>query len=198
MIKSKRFLSGLLFIVGLSLLTFGLYRNKIQRYRYSFNEIPAAAPTKAPQPEDPDPEVFYSPTRLVIKDLQIDLNIQESSIVDGVWQVADDEVSFLDRSAKPGEGGNIVLYGHNKWHVLGNLPDIRVGNVIEVYDDQGNTLEYEVEDTFVVSPDAVEVVEPTDHEVLTLYTCTGPLDSKRFIVKAKPISETSQKSSEEV
>jgi sortase (surface protein transpeptidase) len=53
-------------------------------------------------------------------------------------------------------------------------------------DAEGKTAKYIVSETKRVLPNAVEEVLPTDHEVVTVYTCTGFLDSQRFVVKALP------------
>ena len=187
--KRKTF-SVFLAIVGAVLIYRGIVGSSSTINSYSFDQIPESAETFQQEVDEKQDVVFGEPTRIIIENLEIDLNIESSSIVDGAWQVSDDGVSFLDRSAMPSQGGNIVLYGHNKKHILGNIYDIRVGDVINIYDDEGFVLKYEVEQTFTVTPDEVSVVQPTDHEVLTLYTCIGPFDSKRFIIKAKPVLDS--------
>lgn len=187
--QKRKVVSIIFAALGVCLILFGLYRTRIQKYKYSFAETPQPAYSSVEQ-DDKDVEqeiVFKQPNKIVISSLGVDLPVEISTINDGIWEVSDEAVSFLDRSAKPGEGGNIVLYGHNKRHILGTLPNIRVGDVIEVYDEDGKEYKYQVENTFIVTPDDVSVVQPTDHEVLTVYTCVGPFDSKRFIVKAKPL-----------
>ena len=46
---------------------------------------------------------------------------------------------------------------------------------------------YEVVDIKEVYPNQTEVIEETDDETLTLYTCSGFADSKRLIVVAKRV-----------
>ncbi|KKQ25637.1 MAG: Peptidase C60 sortase A and B [Candidatus Woesebacteria bacterium GW2011_GWA1_37_8] len=124
---------------------------------------------------------------IYIESLNIKLPITESKIENGIWQVSQDGASHLDISANPGEGGNIVLYGHNKANLFGRLTRIKIGQVVELKDEFGITHKYSVESTTTVTPDQIDYVLPKNTETLTFYTCVGFMDSKRFIVTAKPI-----------
>lgn len=119
--------------------------------------------------------------------LGVEIKIKESSVQNGVWQVFPDAVSHLDSSARIGESGNMILYGHNKDDVLGPIRHARIGGKIELKGSDGKTYGYEVVKTDTVDPNNLEYILPKSEEVLTLYTCTGFLDSKRFVVVAKRI-----------
>lgn len=119
--------------------------------------------------------------------LGIDIKISEASIKEGVWQVFPDAVSHLDNSARIGEGGNIIIYGHNKDDVLGPIRFAKVGEKIELFDASGNKYLYEVFKIDTVEPNDLTYILPTNKEILTIYTCTGFLDSKRYIAVAKKI-----------
>ena len=122
------------------------------------------------------------------KDLGIDLEVKEASINNGIWEISETTASFLNSSAKPGEGGNIVIYGHNKKDILGKLiGNIKTGMEIQIFSQNGTFFRYETIEIKTVTPNEIGVVLPTDYEILTLYTCTGLLDSKRLIIKAIPI-----------
>jgi LPXTG-site transpeptidase (sortase) family protein len=117
--------------------------------------------------------------------LGVDVKIQESRIENGVWQVFPDSASHLESSARIGEDGNIIIYGHNKNNILGPIRWAKEGTLIELFDQKGNKYLYEVFKTDTVSPDNLSYILPTKEEILTVYTCTGFLDSKRFIAVAK-------------
>ena len=98
-------------------------------------------------------------------------------------------VGHLAESALPGEPGNVVLAGHRDTFFR-PLKRIRVGDTIRLRTVKGD-FEYEVESTAVVSPDAIEVLQPTGGRTLTLITCfpfgfVGPAPN-RFIVRARDI-----------
>lgn len=131
-------------------------------------------------------ENVYKPKEVIIRELDLSLAIEESRVVNGVWEVSDERVSFLENSSAPGGGGNIVLYGHNKRDIFGRLGKLSAGSTITVINEVGDSYAYVVDEIKVVKPDDISVVQPTDHEVLTIYTCTGLLDSKRLIIKALP------------
>lgn len=92
------------------------------------------------------------------------------------------------KSSVPGKGGNIVIYAHNKKNLFGNLTTAEYGDVIYIRTSDGTIQQYQIRKKFIVSPDHIEVVEPTSYEVLTLFTCTGFADSQRLIIQAYPLS----------
>lgn len=128
------------------------------------------------------------PQRVTINSVNIDLPITPAHIVGGVWETSDTTATHLITSARPGEKSNIVVYGHNRSHLFKALHDLKEGETITLTTEDGNQYQYLVSTKTVVTPDQIEVVLPTEKEELTLYTCTGFLDSKRLVVKATPIS----------
>lgn len=126
-----------------------------------------------------------NPVRLVIAGVKIDLPVTEGSIVDGVWQTIEDGVSHLDISANPGENGNIVIYGHNLRTIFGSLPYVSMGAIVKVTAEDGTEYLYKVYNKKTVKADDISIVFATPSEVLTLYTCDGPLDSTRFVLQAE-------------
>lgn len=125
--------------------------------------------------------------RVDIEGIGVSLGVTESQIIDGVWQVSNDGASHLGISANPGESGNIVVYAHNKANLFGKLPKVRKGDLVKLKNESGATHEYAVFETLTVDPSQIDYVLPKEEEVLTMYTCVGFMDSKRFIVLAKPI-----------
>lgn len=127
------------------------------------------------------------PIRIKIDSLSISLPITEGYIENNRWDVSENGVSHLNISAYPQTPGNIILYGHNKTSILGKLVNIKQGATITLKTRDQKEYSYKVEKTLVVSPSNVEILESHNKEIITLYTCTGFADLKRFVVVAKPI-----------
>lgn len=121
--------------------------------------------------------------------LGVDIKIKESNIENGVWEVFSDAISHLSSSSRIGEGGNIILYGHNRNDVLGPIRWAKEGEKIELTGEDGKIYLYKVVKTDIVNPDNLEYLLPQDEETLTLYTCIGFFDRQRFIAVAKPLIE---------
>lgn len=90
--------------------------------------------------------------------------------------VAPGQVNWWRDSAHPGEGSNVVLYGHSPG-VFTDLHKLRRGAVITV-SFQGRDYAYVVTRVFVVSNSVGKVeaghwIEPTPEERLTVVTCAG-------------------------
>ena len=72
-------------------------------------------------------------------------------------------------TAPIGESGNLAIAGHRD-SFFRVLKDIAKGDRIELVSGDG-TSGYQVTDTWIVNPDAVNVLEPTGSDVITLVTC---------------------------
>ena len=115
----------------------------------------------------------------------VDIDIKNTSINNGVWAIHPNNANYLINSAGIGDGGNIIIYGHNRDDIMGPIRYIKDGAIVEILGSDGKTYIYEVIKTDVVDPNNLSYIGETNDETLTLYTCTGFLDSKRYIVVAK-------------
>lgn len=122
-----------------------------------------------------------------IPKIKRDLAVSDGKFENGRWEVDTEGVSFYTESALPETGGNTVLYGHNKARILGGLVDMRKGDRIELRLENGELRNYEVTETKTIKPTDVTILSNSGTTMLTIYTCTGFLDSARFVVLARPL-----------
>lgn len=138
--------------------------------------------------KDPLPIVFSNanlkPVRIQIKDLGINLHLYPAGMKNYRWESTTKGVSYLTSSPLPGEEGNSILYGHNWQNLLGNLRKAKPGQMIQIFFDNGTEKTFTIEGTATVSPSQTSVLDQTRDKRITLYTCTGFLDQKRFIAVA--------------
>jgi sortase A len=130
------------------------------------------------------------PIQIVIPSAAINVNITEAQIVDGYWEVSDLSASHGVGSAYPGEKGNSVIFAHAREGLFYDLKDLVNDDVIYVL-TRNRWYKYKVTEMKNVTPDQVEVVQPTEDETLTLFTCSGYQDEHRLIVIAKLLSNPS-------
>ncbi len=166
-----------LVLIGLLLFSFGLYHYLSIRI-LSFEGTPETENVS---------QKGELPTQITIPSINIDIQIEQGSIKDGVWGISYDKATFLSSSQRPGIPGNSVIYGHNKKAIFGNLPYLSIGQKVFVKTTDGVVHTYEVYKKDFVSPDRIDLVSPTENEELTLFTCWGLFDSQRVVVKARPI-----------
>lgn len=124
-------------------------------------------------------------SRVKIDKVGLDLAVEPAVVSDGTWEVSDSGASHWSNSANPGQGGNIVIYGHNKTNLFGPIRWLAIGETVELTNKQGQVYSYKIIKTLTTNPDDIEYVLPTNEETLTLYTCTGFLDRQRYVVVAK-------------
>jgi len=112
------------------------------------------------------------------------LSVAMGSFQYGTWKISENSATFLDYSGIPGESGNVVIYGHKKDTVFGDLSKVRPGDKVEIKTINGQSFSYSINSVKDVWPNQVEVLEQGSEQKLTLFTCTGIFDSKRLVVSA--------------
>lgn len=95
-------------------------------------------------------------------------------------------------SAMPGEVGNFSVAGHRVSDFTDafiNLYKVKPGDNVIVTTKDGKYT-YEVEESFIVEPEQVEVLENADYEKITLITCT--IGSKRRVIVTGKLIEKNE------
>lgn len=116
----------------------------------------------------------------------INLPIVEAGYINGSWLISEKNANHVASSASPGDRGNIIIYAHNKIEMFGPLLWLTMGNDIELTTSTGNIHRYKIVKIAEVNVKDTSLLKPTPNEVVTLYTCSGFLDSKRWIIRAVP------------
>ncbi|HEX7041896.1 MAG TPA: sortase [Patescibacteria group bacterium] len=130
---------------------------------------------------------FSIPIGIQIPSVNINLQIDETVISNNTWQISGNGISHLDTSARPGESGPIILYGHNTNDRFGPIRWLKSGEEITLTTQDGRIYLYTITKTIQVDPSKTSIFSSEKGETLFLYTCDGFADLKRFIVIAKPI-----------
>ena len=162
---------GLFFLVGATLLSL----QRISPYRLSFalEQLPEQTVQSSIQPVE-----------LTISSIRLDVPITPTTIDNGIWHAKSDSAAYLASSPIPGDTGNSIVYGHNWPNLLGDLPKVKPNDEISVKFSNGEKRTFIVEYTSVVTPDQTHILFPSSDRRLTIYTCTGFLDTKRFVAVA--------------
>ena len=96
-------------------------------------------------------------------------------------------------SAMPGEVGNFSVAGHRVSDFTDafiNLYKVKPGDKVIVTTKSGKYT-YEVDESFIVEPEQVEVLDTADYEKITLITCT--IGSKRRVIVTGRLIDKSEK-----
>lgn len=122
------------------------------------------------------------PVRLRIPKIAIDLPIYKTSRTGNSWQISDKGVSYLQTSPLPGKVGTSVFYGHNWPNLLGKLSSLAKDSDIEIFLANGQKIIFTVSNLQVVPSSAtLSLSINSSKKMILIYTCTGILDSQRFI-----------------
>jgi LPXTG-site transpeptidase (sortase) family protein len=173
-----KLLSKLFISVGIIFYILGIYNIWLVKNpsRLSFSNYSYADNSKK--------ESVSPPVRITIHNLNIDLPVFPSRIVQNEWETTQSGASYLKSSPIPGEPGNSIIYAHNWASLFGNLIDITPGDQITIEYQDKSKKTFEVKYTSVVTPDTSSILSPTKDKRITLYTCTGFMDSHRFVAVA--------------
>lgn len=86
--------------------------------------------------------------------------------------------------------GNLSIAGHNNKDgtMFGKTKKLEIGDIVELTDLKGQTIQYSIYDIFVTDPNDVSILLPKDEQIreVTLITCTNG-NKQRLILKAKEI-----------
>lgn len=167
---------------------------------------PAATPQA--HMSTPTAEAPRSPNRIVVDAINLDARVVEMGwrVVEqwgqpvSQWEMPEEEAGWHRNSARPGEGSNVVISGHNAstgGQVFANLEELQVGDKITLWTDNQHNFDYQVVEkniirTFAISDEADQylknVTNPTNQEQLTLITCWPRWsNTHRLIVIAQPL-----------
>lgn len=127
----------------------------------------------------------------VLYNLRIPVIDSENPVREGVSKgVLADSLGHEPETAYIGEQGNCVIAGHRNYtfgKFFNRLDEVAVGDYIYV-DTRAGSYTYVVSEIKVVEPTDASVLEDTQDEQLTLYTCTPIyIASHRLVIIAKPI-----------
>ena len=125
------------------------------------------------------------PLKIYIPKLERVLYVSDGEVKDNRWVTSPTNVSYLTSSAVPGSVGNTVMYGHNTIGVLGGFWKVHEGDFIYVVMNDGQFYKYQVFERKEIDPSQVDILNQTVDSRLTIYTCSGFLDSARFVVVSK-------------
>jgi LPXTG-site transpeptidase (sortase) family protein len=117
----------------------------------------------------------------------VDVDISQQTLIANQWTIAEKEASHLASSARPGEQGNIIIYGHNTRQIMGNIRALTGNEIITLTTADGQEHHYRITKIAEVQPDETEFLLPTQTETLTLYTCSGFMDRLRFVVRGERV-----------
>jgi LPXTG-site transpeptidase (sortase) family protein len=134
----------------------------------------------------PTAEARPQPKKIFIKWF-VDAPVTGGIVEGDNWTLSEKEAVYITQSARPGEKGNIIIYGHNTRELMGNIRALKGQEIITLTMDDGSSRDYRVAEMKEIKPEVVSDIQPTDYEVLTLYTCSGFADKNRFVVRAYPV-----------
>jgi sortase A len=137
-------------------------------------------------PSTVPPLVGDAIARIVIPQANVDKIIVEGVGVEDLKKAP----GHYPGTPMPGEPGNAAIAGHRTTYgaPFYDLDNLVVGDAIMVTTGVGE-FRYEVIESQVVSPDAVEVLHPTDDNRLTLTTCHPRYSAaERLIISAKLVT----------
>ena len=172
--------SKILFIAGIFFLSASILWNLNQTIQLAFF-TPKVTPVK---------NSYSIPTQITINKINLNLNIEETAINNGIWQIAQNGASHLTISARPGEKGPIIIYAHNTNDRFGPIRWLSVGETIKLTTKDGKTHNYKISQTMDVQPDKLSIFTNAKNETLILYTCDGFADLQRFVLLAKPTTSS--------
>ncbi len=192
-------LGGVTFVIGIALLSFGVYTAlnsddgaptsdaPVVRVSDILTPTPVGTTTAASVTPTPLPPFGDEAYRMVIDKIGVDAPVETFGLDDqqvpeiptGPGQAPGQIVAWYDFTAKPGTGSNAVFAGHVTWNgaaVFYSLTDLTLGDEIKLDGADGTELTYKTSNIFRVlatDPDARALMFATSSDIMTILTCDG-------------------------
>jgi sortase (surface protein transpeptidase) len=125
------------------------------------------------------------PTRITLSDIGLDLPVIPVEVLNNIWPETTEGVSYMSNSPLPGDPGNSIFWGHDFPRLLGNLKSATVGQTLSVYFGSVKK-DFIISKKIITSPTDLSILSSTIYPQLTIYSCTGFLDSQRLALVASP------------
>lgn len=136
--------------------------------------LPSPVPTVQPEPAPP--------VRLIIDAIDLDRTLVPVGLdANRIPVVPDHDVGWYRLGAMPGQGDNIVLWGHvlrfrKAPHIpapFARLQELSPGASITLIDANGNEHRYVITRQVWATPDEVHYMLPQQREMVTMISCVG-------------------------
>ncbi len=199
--NNKKFILTLILIIGAMIVGYFLFLNWQDSSTVintaNINEITIDNTNQGPTlvvKETGEPNMVYIP------DVNIEAPIiyisQEENNEEGYQAALTKGVVHYPGTAKPGEYGNIYIFGHSSdyfWkegnykEIFKPLVDIPLGTMIKITDEEGKLYYYKIIETKIVGPEETSVLDQDyDKQILTLQT-SWPIGTalKRYLAIAE-------------
>lgn len=150
--------------------------------RPAMASVAQQAGSNAPIASGAQAEKDNSPVRIVIKDVKLDRRLLSVGLdKNRIPVVPKHDIGWYRLSAMPGQGENVVLWGHvlrfkNTPKIpapFARLKELKPGAAIQLHTKSGKVFTYTVTDQIWVTPDKVKYILPQGEERLTMVSCIG-------------------------
>lgn len=129
--------------------------------------------------------ISFKPERIIISSVDIDLKVVSVPLKNGTWDVLPQVANFAEgTSPVNNKEGNTGIFAHARLDAFKKIKNLKDGDEI-VLTDGIYIARYIVNKTGTVEPTDISVFYPTKDPVITLITCDGFFDEKRFMVRAR-------------
>jgi LPXTG-site transpeptidase (sortase) family protein len=147
--------------------------------------VATVVPTRQPGPTPTNqPADTFTPERIVINDVDIDLLVFSQPLKNGTWEVLPHVANFAEGTSlvNPKEG-NVGIFAHDRLDGFTRIKQLSEGAEIVVYGPTQKAV-YKVTSSKIIEPTDVDAFSPSKEPTLTLITCDGLFSEKRYMVKA--------------
>lgn len=129
----------------------------------------------------------FTPERIIIKSVNIDLPVVSVPLTNGTWQVNAGVANYAEGTSLVNKNeGNVGIFAHDREDGFSRIKKVLTASDIIVLGKNTRAI-YQVQSASVIAPTAVNVFYPTTGPVLTLITCDGVFSEKRYMVQARLI-----------
>ena len=134
-------------------------------------------------------EQTVKPNQIIIPDLNVNLTVEQGHIENGTWTLNDYSALYAQGSSSlDSQNGNTIIYAHARNGLFKDLRSLKKGSKIKLTGDDGKEYTYKVIGGELIKPEEIKKIMKIGSHQLTLFTCDGPQDEHRLLIRAKKIA----------
>lgn len=187
-------------VIGMIIYKYGsnqINEKESQEIIATFNQIDKEKDEENEQPENEENEIQleYKGYKIIgtvkIPKINIEYPILEIGDIDPESAKKPMKLSIIKYwGENVNDYGNLSIAGHNNKDgtMFGKTKKLQVGDIVELTDLTGRTIDYSIYNIFVTNPNDVSILLPQEEKIreVTLITCTNG-NKQRLILKAKQV-----------
>ncbi len=174
-------------LTGVSLMLAGVFVLSLPYLPMAFPVHPRAAVHIAESTDNNREHSQSYPIRIIIPSVELSVPLFAVPYTDERWAIPTGGAALVTNPQTLGATDKRIIYGHNWKSIFKSITKTKAGDILALEYPDGSKQLFSVVTTTETTPDNLSILSTGEPGTVHVYTCSGMLDSKRYVVSARPL-----------